>query len=322
MAYTAISDLIVPAIFSNAVLEQSLTKNALVSSGLVTNDPELSAKLAAGGLIFTSNSIGRVVDQANYAPNVPTDDPSDLATPKKISARSTKVPRLERNDHFIWADLTDTVTNAGIEDKLVAQYSEMVLKWRQLALGAILKGAINETNTPTLVNTSGAAYAAGGLIDTMSAWGDQASPERNVLVMNSAARAALMKAEFGSWTTPASTNIALPTYLGMPVVVDDTIVDAGGVRTMYMFKGGAIRFGSAAHPNPVEVQRESLGGNGGGATDLGFRDIFAFHITGTSFKSASVADSIPTEAELAMAANWELTLPAKAVGVAAYTFTV
>lgn len=321
MAYTAIADLIVPQIFSAAVLERSLTKNALVQSGLVTLDPILSAQIARGGLIFTGNSIAPVIDAPGYTPNVPTDDPSDLAVPKKISARSTKVPRLERNDHFSTTDLAQEVTGIDIEGVVAAQASDMVLKWRQLSLGAILKGAINEANTPDLVNVSGAAFGAGGLIDTLSVWGDNADLSRTVVVMNSAAAFRLRKAEPGSWAAPSKTDITLATYMGMPVVVDDTIVDAGGVATMYFFKGGAIRFGTAPVLNPVEVQRESLGGNGGGASIIGFRDAYAYHITGTSFKSAAVAENIPTDAELANPANWELTLPFKAVGVAAYTFT-
>ena len=324
MAFTSISDLsnaIRPNVFASAVLEQSLAKNALITSGIIARDPAMDAALAGTGYTFPAGYIEAVVDQSGYAPNTPTDDPSDLATPKKISAGKRTVPRLERNDHFSFTDLAISITAIYIADQLAAQAASMFLNCRQSALIATIKGALNETNTPTLVNTSGAAFSQGGLLASLAAWGDQADLARTVIVMNSAAQFALRVAEPNAFIPASKTDMGMTTYWGMPILVDDTIVDAGSVRTVYFIKSGGVRYGVGTVPNPVELQREALGGNGGGASTLGFRDAFGFYVPGVSWKGTSVAENLPTDAELATASNWELVGNAKRLGVAAYTFT-
>ena len=53
---------------------------------------------------------------------------------------------------------------------------------------------------------------------------------------------------------------------------------------------------------------------------LAARDILAFHVVGTKFVGTP-AGELPTNAELATAANWAAVSQTKAIGVALYTFT-
>lgn len=319
MAATRITDLIVPETFVPNVLERSLNSNRFITSGLITTNPITAASLASGGLTFKINTLKNIADNAGD-PNVSTDDPAVNAVPKAIATNSMVGVRLEFNDHFQAMDVATSVTGVDPVALVEAQAANFYINWRAKALGSILAGAINEANTPTLVNTSGAAYSSGGLIDTGTAWGDAFNPAEVFLVMNSRAKRQLMKAEIGSWTSPANTTVDFATYLGMPVLVDDRIVDVGSVATIYVVARGAIEFATAPVQNAVEVSRLPLAGNGGGSEIVSLRDAFSFHVVGTRWKGTPAATH-PTFAELATAANWELALAPKAVGVAAYTFT-
>ena len=76
-----------------------------------------------------------------------------------------------------------------------------------------------------------------------------------------------------------------------------------------------MKFGMTADAKPFEVFAQPLQGNGAGGEVAAARDIFGYHVVGTSFTGSIVGD-IPTDAELATMAKWGLTFPSKAVGIA------
>lgn len=331
MASTAISDIVVPQVFAPYALEQSLEKQALLKSGLIAINPALSARLAGGGLTFNFPSF-RNADESATAANVSNSNASSNATPEKMVARSNIAVRSERNKVWSSTDLTAAVAGADPLAALAAQVGDSIAKWRDATLFSTIAGVVNETNMAASVNTIAAEsvagqsastkYSSGALIDTLAAWGDMGVDNAPVLVMHSDMFRALMKTEPNSFVPVSSTNVFFPTYLGFPVLVQDRYTKRAGttdgfVYTIYMVKAGAIEMGVAPHANAVEVERSVLAGNGGGSELLAFRDIFSFHIVGTKFLSASVAGDLPTDAELATAANWGLVGQAKAVGVAA-----
>lgn len=330
MASTAISDIIVPGIFAPYALEQSLEKNALIKSGLIVVNPALSNALAGGGLTFNFPSF-RNADESATAANVSSSNAATNATPEKMVARSNVAVRLERNKVWQSTDLTAAVAGADPLAAVGAQVADAINKWRNASLFSTLAGVVNETNMSASVNTIASEsiagqsattkYSAGALIDTLAAWGD-AADSAPTLVMHSAMFRALQKSEPNSFVPVSSTNVFFPTYLGFPVLVDDRYTSRAGttdgvVYTVYLIKAGAIEAGMTQHANAVEAERSVLAGNGGGAEMLAFRDIFSYHIVGTKFLSTSVAGDLPTDAELATAANWGLAYQAKAVGIAA-----
>lgn len=335
MAATRISDLIIPAVAVPNILEKSLVSNRLVTSGLISLNPSTSAKLAQGGLTFGINTLRPVADTAGD-PNVSTDDPTVFAVPKKIASRSMTGVRLEFNDHFAAMDVAESVTAVDATNFVITKASSLVTSWRAKALGSVLKGVINKVTTPTLVNainletsagqTAANKYSAGALIDTMSIWGDGVDDEQVFLVMNSRMRRQLQAAEINSFVPVSKTDINFPTYMGMPYIVDDAIVDRAGttsgtVGTIYAVRAGAIEFAYAPVQNALELSREALAGNGGGETIVSMRDAFSYHINGTKWVGSAAATH-PTFVELATPANWQKVYSDKAMGVAALTFNV
>jgi hypothetical protein len=336
MAATRISDLIIPAVVVPNILEKSLSSNRLVTSGLISLNPSTSAKLAQGGLTFGINTLRPIADTAGD-PNVSTDDPTQFAVPKKIASRSMTGVRLEFNDSFAAMDVTESVTGVDATNFVISQASDLVTTWRAKSLFSVLKGVINKTVSPTLVNainletsagqTAANKYSAGALLDTMSIWGDAASDEKVFLVMNSRMKRQLQAAEINNFVPASKTDINFPTYMGMPYVVDDAAaVDRAGttsgiVATMYVVRAGAIEFAYAPVQNALELTREPLAGFGGGETIVVMRDAFSYHINGTKWVG-SAANTHPTFAELATPANWQKVYADKNMGVAALTFNV
>lgn len=333
MAATRISDLIVPAVTVPNILEKALASNRLVNSGLISYNPTTAAKLAQGGLTFAVNTLRPIADTAGD-PNVSTDDPTQFAVPKKIAARSMTGVRLEFNDHFAAMDVTESVTAVDATSFVVNQAASLVTQWREKALGSVLKGVVNETVAPNLVNTialetsagqsAANAYSAGALLDTMSYWGDSIVGTDAFLVMNSRMFRQLQKAEINSFIPASKTDIGFSTYMGMPFIVDDTVVDragttSGNVGQMFIVRAGAIEFATAPVQNALELSRVPLAGNGGGETIASMRDAFSYHIAGTKWVGSAAATH-PTFAELATPGNWNKVYADKQIGVAALVF--
>lgn len=113
----------------------------------------------------------------------------------------------------------------------------------------------------------------------------------------------------------------VPYYLGKRVIVDDGMtVVAGGtsgfIFTSVLFGDGALGYDETVAPVPVEVYRRPDQGNGGGVEQLWERKQLCFHPFGYVFTSASVAAQSPTNAELALAANWTRVIERKNVPIA------
>lgn len=337
MASTAISNIVVPEVFAPYMLEMSMEKNAFVKSGLIAVNPALSAKLAGGGLTFSFPSF-RNADESSTAANVSNSDAASNATPEGLVARSNIAVRLERNKVWSSTDLTASVAGADPLQALGLQLGDSINKWRTASLMSVMAGVVNETRMAASVNTiasesiagqsASTKWSVGALIDTLAAWGDSAVDAANApaILMHSAVFRSLQKAEPNSFVPVSTSNVFFPTYLGMPVIVDDRYTSRAGttdgvVYTSYLIKRGAVEFGSAVHANAVEVERNVLGGNGGGAELLAARDIFAYHIIGTKFTGTPAAD-LPTDAELATASNWALAYSTKAIGVAALVHNI
>ena len=113
-------------------------------------------------------------------------------------------------------------------------------------------------------------------------------------------------------------NLTIPTFLGKRVVIDDGApVIAGtvsGFRYVSMlFGSAAFGYGVGTPEVPVEVERKADQGNGGGVESLWSRKTWLIHPLGHKFTSATVTGPTgmtvnnisPTDADLALAANWE-----------------
>lgn len=92
----------------------------------------------------------------------------------------------------------------------------------------------------------------------------------------------------------------------MAVILDDSLTPAAGIYTSILFGPAAVGFG-VSEPRTgygTELHRIPSSGNGGGQSVLHSRFDVAIHPLGFAFAAANVAGVSPTQAELALAANW------------------
>jgi hypothetical protein len=334
-----LSNIIVPQMFSAEVLEQSLKKNALVNSGIVTLNPIMSAYLASAGDGATLLSFKNLDESATEA-NVSSTDPAEKATPEQVASRKQSFKRIARNKGWTSSDLEAALLSVDPANAIAAFSGDAMNKWRQTSMLKILTGCVNETVSSTLVNTiaveatgdytSATKISAGAVMDTLSVWGDFGTRDMilgdAVLFMHSATYFALAKADPTSFQRASDQAYGFITYMGLPVIVDDTLPKVAGSTsgfkyTTYIVKRGALNFGYAPAKNPVAIQRVEAGGNGGGVEELWLRDNFAFHIKGYTFDGTVAGDNV-TDAELANAANWTQVYSDKAIGVAALVHNI
>lgn len=330
---TQLSSLIVPAVFAQQMLEDSIQKNVLTTSGVIGVDPRMSAYLAGAGEIFTFPTLINP-DLAGTAANVPTSDSATLATPEVITGRSQKFIKNARNRSFNVNGLVSNVIGYDPLDAVIAATSLMINQWRQKSLLAHLSGLLDastgavKANTLKIASESIAGQSAATkistnptstLLDTLyTAWGDAGTGD-TVLIMHSDVWRVIAKQNTTAFVPPSIQNPQFKSYIGYPVLVDDNLGKRAGttdgfVYTIFGIKAGAINFGYTPDAKPFEVLPVPLQGNGAGGEIAVARDIFGYHVVGTSFIGSAVGD-IPTDGELATMAKWGITFPNKAVGI-------
>jgi len=93
--------------------------------------------------------------------------------------------------------------------------------------------------------------------------------------------------------------------------VDDSLPNANGVYTTYIFGAGAFGWGEGGTPVPVETARDALAGD----DILVHRRHFILHPRGVAFQNASVAGATPSNDELANPQNWKRVYEPKNVRI-------
>ncbi len=110
----------------------------------------------------------------------------------------------------------------------------------------------------------------------------------------------------------------IPTYMGKRVIVSrhcPVVAGAtnGNKYTSYLFGNGSVAMGDGAAPVPTEADRDSLAGS----DILITRRHFLMHSLGVKWTDSSVAGQFPTNAECALAANWDRVYERENVRIAA-----
>ena len=259
MAYTSYSDVIQPGVFNQYTIEQSVERNALLRSGMIPENPFLTAGLLTGNTAFNVRT-WQNTDEGNTA-NVTTSASGDTGTVTALSSNQQIAVRVARNNGYGSADFAASLAGADPQTAMAAMASGKLMKDRQRALIQILKGTLNETVAASLVNTvaAGANDAAtkrigsGTVIDTVSAFGDQtldmaeAGAPVGVIAMHSQTYNYLIKNDFTSFLRSSEQFYGLKNYLGLMVIVDDRLPTSGSgnttIYTTYIMKPGAVQLG-------------------------------------------------------------------------------
>ena len=318
MAKTVITDVIVPEVFNPYVIERTAELSAFYQSGIIARTPELD-RLASSG--------GRLLNMPFWE-DLDGDDEvlSDTTalTVDKITAKQDVAALLTRGKAWSVNDLAKALSGddpmAAIGD-LVAEY------WArrfQVILIKTLDGIFGDnatemdTNKHDISSETGdaAVIDAKTAVDAIYKLGDNAD-KLTGFAMHSATVAKLTKDDLIETIPPSEGKPAVRTFLGKPVVVDDSLPNANGVYTTYIFGAGAFGWGEGGAPVPVETARDALAGD----DILIHRRHFILHPRGVAFKNANLNDgsggtnATPSNDNLANSLNWERVYEPKNVRI-------
>lgn len=319
-AAATLADVYDPTIFNGGVQEMAIELNRFVTSGIMLPDARINAMASGPGSI---GDLPFFKGLTNDEPDYVTDDPSTNSTPAKITA--AKQTYVSAHQHKSWSTM-DLARELGLQDPLGAIMERIAKYWAvntEKRLINSLKGIladniandagdmVNVINLETATGVGAAnLISAEAVLDAQATMGDHAA-ELVAIAMHSVVYTNLQKQNLIDFIPDARGEVGFPTYLGLRVIVDDSLAPRAGttdgfVYTTILFSAGTIAYGSGTPMVPSELERKQSAGNGGGQDILHSRTTEIVHPFGFAFSTASMSgNNTPTYAELAAAAQWD-----------------
>ena len=312
MAKTVIADVIVPEVFNPYVIERTAELSAFYQSGIIARTPELD-RLASSG--------GKLINMPFWEDLTGDDEvlsDTNALTVGKITADQDVAALLTRGRAWSVNDLAKALSG----DDPMAAIGDLVADYWARRFQAILIKTLDGVfgNTATQMDTNkhdissetgdAAVIDAKTAVDAIYKLGDNAD-KLTGFAMHSATVAKLTKDDLIETIPPSEGKPAVRTFLGKPVVVDDSLPNDNGVYTTYIFGAGAFGWGEGGAPVPVETARDALAGD----DILVHRRHFILHPRGVAFQNASVAGATPSNTELANYLNWKRVYESKNVRI-------
>jgi hypothetical protein len=261
-------------------------------------------------------------DLDNTESNVANDDPSSTITPENLTTGKDIAARQVRTEAWSSARLSGVLAGDDPMQRIAELVSDYWVRQFQRILVATMHGVYLDNvanNSGDMVYdigtdsadaiTAAERISAEAILDAAQTMGD-ASDGLDTIIMHSVVYNNLAKLNLIDFIPDSDGKVKFPTYLGYRVVKDDgTKTITGSNRTeyvTYLVGRGAMCWNEApTSPSPsIEVDRKPEQGNGFGVDILYSRRQFVLHPYGIKWADGSVAGEFPTNAELALAANW------------------
>jgi len=321
MAKTLVSDVIVPEIFEGYVIERTAELAAFAQAGIIAMDPDFDARAQGGG-----RTVNMPFWQDISGARQILSDAASLTVNKIAASQDAAAIHNDGNAWSVnvlakWLSGDDPMGAIGTlvgeywartdETMLIASINGLLLEFDSIAGDPnILKIA-----SETIAGTTDANRLNGStFIDALQVLGDR-SARLTAVAMHSATEAYLKKADLIDYVPDSEGKPSIATFQGRRVVVDDDLPTRAGttdgvVYTTVLFGDGAFAKGAAPLAgDPLE------GGFGSEAVEMARvpldsdsvlinRRRHLLHPRGVRWVEGSVAGESPTDAELALAANW------------------
>ncbi|NKX43599.1 major capsid protein [Roseicyclus persicicus] len=322
MAVVQLADVIVPTVFTDYVVQNTMETSALVQAGIVARNAAMEQQLQAGADSF---AVPFWNDIADDEANITNDNPASTATPRKIGTGKQVVRKSFLHNSWSAMNLASELAGANalqrIQDRAAAYWTRQLQRRLISSLNGILADNVANDSGDMVVDISGetgaaAVFSASAVIDAAATMGDQMGAVSGI-AMHSDVYTLALKNDMIE-TIPDSQGGMIRTFRGMAVIVDDLLPVSSGDYTTVLFGPGAVGWGLTAPriAQGTEVENLPGAGNGGGQQILHSRINMAMHPAGFQWLEGSVAGESPTIAELALAANWNRVVERKAVGLA------
>lgn len=316
MAVTRLADIIVPELWVPYLREMTAENSRLFQSGILIDDENIDGELDGGG-----NSVHvpfwQDLGTDGTTDSAQGDDPTSDITPGKVDSDEQIAPVLRRVVSFGAADLASALAGDDpmgvVADRIAPFWSR---RWNAAAIKAI-QGALGalDAESPVANGYKDVAVASGTAVlldaDTVidarqEGLGDVAD-ELTLMFVHSKVFARLQKLNLIDFIPDARGEVMIPTYLGMQLVVSDTLpVDTSGSNNIYetyIAGPGALRYGETAAKVPAATQREELEADGAGVEYFVSRRDVVIHPLGFKY-SGSIPSAGPANSALGTAGNW------------------
>ncbi len=317
MAEVQIADIYNPLVFSAAEQEAQVELNNFLASGVMFEDPRLTAMASVGGNI---GELPFFKPLGTEEPNYSNDVTGDSSTPNKISKANMKYRLCNQNNSWSTMDLA---VDLALEDPVQAITNRVGSYWAttnerrliQSTMGILNDNVANDASDMVVdiaTDAAGAPTAAelvsnDAILDAQQTAGDHQAGF-SAIAMHSVVYNRLRKQQLINFIRDADNNTLFQMYGNLRVIVDDSLSAVAGTNrvtyTTVIFGSGAVVAGMGRTAVPSELDRDPEKGNGGGQSTLYSRRADIIHPLGFEFTSASVAGQSATLAELSTAANW------------------
>lgn len=313
---TQLSDLeIVPEVFSQSMIQQSLALDLMIESGIAFVDPEIDGFLngPTGGKTFSKRYLNPLDEDES---NLSSDDSTEASAAATLSGGAETLIRHSRNKSWSSMDLTAAMYGSDPLGSVQSQIAKYWMTQRQKILMKSLIGIIadNVANDSSdmiedITGTGDGTFTGTGFINAALTLGDRMG-EIQAVGIHSMVMGTLLENDQIVYIPDSEGKATIPTYKGRRVIMDDGMpVDVtdpqNPVYTSVLFGNGAIAIGNGAPMNPIEVDRNPSAGNGGGEELLFSRVELACHPLGFAYLGAiGATGKSPTWAQLATAGSW------------------
>ena len=309
-AYTKVTDAIVPSVYAQYSFEEHVQKMDIFQAGILYADASISSKLSMGG---RSVDMPGWKDLGNDPSEPVNDDETDSIEMKQITTRREVAARHIRAQAWGVPDLTAVLAGDDPLKVIVRRQTDYWQRAHKQTLIKMLTGILADNianDSSDMVRDTNASIADTDIIEAAYLHGDRAD-DFHAIWMHSKQMRVLKLADLIDYV-PASEQggMMIPFYQGLRAIVDDDIPVSTGEYTAFMFKRNAIMWNELpvnTEGGPLEFDRKPRQGHGGGVTEMVSRRHFVPHSPGFRWLDASTAGEFATDAELALAANWDRT---------------
>jgi hypothetical protein len=317
---TRISDVIVPEVFSSYMVNNTKQTMAFYQTGVLRPDADLGNKLAGGGRTFNV-PFWRDLDDSES--DTASDDPDSHASASPITTGRDVAIRQIRTKGWTTSMLTSELAGSDPMARITSRVGDYWGRQFDRIAVATARGVfadniandggdmVKDVSVGSGVSTAN-LFSTEALMDAAQTMGDEKQALK-LVVMHSVVQTRLAKNDLIDFRPDSESKPWVPYFQGYRIHVSDNVpvIVSGGVARYHTYLFGSDVFGWAEHDvaKPVETKSDASAGDGMGVEELWTRRQFALHPYGIKWTDAVVAGEFPTNAELALAANWDRVYP-------------
>lgn len=315
MAATRLSDVIVPEVFNNYMVQETTEKSALIQSGIAQTDPRIV--VPDGGDTVNMPFWNDITGDAEAIQSDTALTPAKIDTGKDVARVLMFGKAWSAED--LAAELAGDDPMQAIASKLANHWTRQQQKIAVAMLNGVFADNVSNDGGDLVldvaeddVDTNGAVELEGDVIlDGAQKLGD-AKGNLTALAVHSQVHTNLQKKQLIEYFPESEVDVGFGTYNGKTLVIDDgvPVEDAptsGKKYTSYLFARGAFGYAEGQPKTPTETDRNSLKGE----DIIVNRKKWLMHPRGFAWQEGSVAGDMPTLTELEDATNFDRVYPQK-----------